>query len=221
MVIIALVFIWVLSVAMALPGVIFSHVTTFFVGYQAIKADNGTVIGYFRRNISVCIPFPAEFGPNYAKIIILTRVITQYCLPLLIIGTFYAIMAHHLLRRFDYRQCLFVYFNRLTRPFVVVPASRQSPAKRRWQRRQYIAEIRHKDHQRFVFLDSKTFLIQLAPFYYNSIISMRRGRDATNWLLYSVQPTQVICFYWLVDSEEWPSRAKLCKEWEKDKNNKK
>ena len=54
-------------------------------------------------NIVVCYPFPEEFGPVYAKVVVLLRFLVHYFQPLLIISTFYAIMTHHLLRRYHFK----------------------------------------------------------------------------------------------------------------------
>jgi neuromedin B receptor/gastrin-releasing peptide receptor len=61
---------------------------------------NGTITGPIFNDIYICYPFPPELGPNYPKLVILLRFLLHYCLPLLTIGTFYIIMAFHLLRRF-------------------------------------------------------------------------------------------------------------------------
>ncbi len=106
LVIICLVCIWVASLGLALPAALFSRLITMpgppIPLEERIVADNGTLIGPTHREFFVCYPFPLEFGPVYPKIVVVTRAVVHYCLPLLIIGTFYAIMAHHLLRRFDF-----------------------------------------------------------------------------------------------------------------------
>ncbi|XP_053204493.1 neuropeptide CCHamide-1 receptor-like [Panonychus citri] len=49
------------------------------------------------KTISICYPFPASLGTNYAKFIVLTKFIILYALPLFIISVFYLAMARHLL----------------------------------------------------------------------------------------------------------------------------
>jgi hypothetical protein len=93
------------SLGLALPAAIFSHLMK-LSGEKIPEAErmwdaNGTIMGPTHREILVCYPFPQEFGTVYPKIIVLGRFLIHYCLPLLIIGTFYAIMAHHLLRRYS------------------------------------------------------------------------------------------------------------------------
>ncbi|XP_046656370.1 neuropeptide CCHamide-1 receptor-like [Daphnia pulicaria] len=101
-IIVSLVAIWLASLGLALPAAIFSHLMK-LSGEKIPEAErmwdaNGTIMGPTHREILVCYPFPQEFGTVYPKIIVLGRFLIHYCLPLLIIGTFYAIMAHHLLR---------------------------------------------------------------------------------------------------------------------------
>jgi len=87
--------IWLLSLALALPAALYSHL----IHHQISEKINGTTAV---KEIIICYPFPEELGEIYPKIVVLTRAIVHYCLPLLIIGTFYAIMAHHLFTRFAY-----------------------------------------------------------------------------------------------------------------------
>lgn len=112
LVIVCLVVVWVTSLGLALPAALYSHLLKLPgppipLSERAVAA-NGTVIGPTHREILICYPFPQEFGPVYPKIVVLVRVLVHYCLPLLIIGTFYAIMAHHLLRRLVH-SCLFTF----------------------------------------------------------------------------------------------------------------
>lgn len=104
LVIVCLLLIWITSLGLALPAALFSHLLKVNVpplptAGQQTKSVNGTLIAPTYREIFVCYPFPEEFGPFYPKAVVLVRFLAHYCLPLLIIGTFYAIMAHHLLRR--------------------------------------------------------------------------------------------------------------------------
>lgn len=83
-----IVFIWILAVGLAIPGALFSHIVTFNVG----NTTNETAV------IEVCYPFPSYFGPHYPKVIVMAKALTHYIVPLSIIGTFYSIMGHHLVR---------------------------------------------------------------------------------------------------------------------------
>ncbi|XP_076055373.1 neuropeptide CCHamide-1 receptor-like [Oratosquilla oratoria] len=76
--------IWLLSLILAVPAAIFSHVTHFSTS-DAVE-------------IKVCYPFPAWMGNFYPKANILAKLIVYYAGPLLIIATFYALMARHLVK---------------------------------------------------------------------------------------------------------------------------
>jgi hypothetical protein len=94
--------IWVTSIGLALPAALFSHLLKIPLGNvteESVEQTNGTAIVDHGGEIVVCYPFPQEFGPVYAKTVVLVRFIVHYFQPLLIISTFYAIMTHHLLRR--------------------------------------------------------------------------------------------------------------------------
>lgn len=100
--------IWVTSIGLALPAALFSHLMTIPLGNltdaeQSATQANVTAVDH--GEIVVCYPFPQEFGPVYAKTVVLVRFIVHYFQPLVVIGTFYAIMTHHLLRRFDRLIC--------------------------------------------------------------------------------------------------------------------
>lgn len=116
LVIICLALIWITSLGLALPAALFSHLLKLDgppIPLDERSADaNGTLIGPSHREILICYPFPPEFGPEYPKMVVLIRFLVHYCLPLLIIGTFYVIMAHHLLRRsVDHHQLVASLFN--------------------------------------------------------------------------------------------------------------
>lgn len=87
--------IWILSLILALPAAFNSHLKVLVV-----PADNSTHTAGGEKNISVCYPFPDDFGPYYPKVVVMVRFLIHYCLPLLTISTFYAIMARHLLQRY-------------------------------------------------------------------------------------------------------------------------
>lgn len=87
-----LVIIWLVSLVLALPAAIFSHL----IKQDIAEKINGTIV---YKQIAICYPFPEELGPNYPKMVVMVRALVHYGIPLLTIGTFYAIMARHLLRR--------------------------------------------------------------------------------------------------------------------------
>lgn len=43
-----------------------------------------------------CYPFPEEWGPEYAKAMVLAKFLVYYAIPLVIIGIFYVMIAIHL-----------------------------------------------------------------------------------------------------------------------------
>lgn len=78
----AIAIIWVAAGGLALPTAVFSHVRYFPI-------SNGD-------DIAVCFPFPEWLGEFYPKVIVASKTITYYLLPLAIIATFYCMMARHL-----------------------------------------------------------------------------------------------------------------------------
>ena len=95
-----LVLIWVLSLGMALPAALFTRVIE-FRSKETVTGGNGTLITPVIR-FQVCYPFPTKFGPRYPQVIVLTRFVVQYVLPLVITGTLYTIMGLHLFCRFSF-----------------------------------------------------------------------------------------------------------------------
>ena len=83
-----LVLIWVLSLGMALPAALFTRVIE-FRSKETVTGSNGTLITRVIRN-QVCY-----------QVIVLTRFVVQYVLPLVVTGTLYTIMGLHLFRRFS------------------------------------------------------------------------------------------------------------------------
>uniref|UniRef100_A0A182WF52 G-protein coupled receptors family 1 profile domain-containing protein n=1 Tax=Anopheles minimus TaxID=112268 RepID=A0A182WF52_9DIPT len=77
------VLIWLLAIAFAVPAIIGSHIKTVIV--------NKDVSFYF------CYPFPDEWGPQYARGMVLGKFLIYYAVPLFIIGIFYALIARHLI----------------------------------------------------------------------------------------------------------------------------
>jgi hypothetical protein len=117
-IVISLVIIWLVSLGSALPSASFSHIlfvwankTGEWTSSQSLMQpdiellmtandSNWTRVASSFSEFHVCYPFPAEFGPIYAQIVILGRFLFHYFIPLLIIGTLYTIMARHLVRRY-------------------------------------------------------------------------------------------------------------------------
>ena len=114
--VISLAAIWLVSLGLALPAASFSHILFVWVNKtgewtssNSLQPDTQLLMGdeanrtvepsYFEFH--VCYPFPGEFGPVYAQIVILGRFLFHYFIPLLVIGTFYTIVARHLKRRYN------------------------------------------------------------------------------------------------------------------------
>ncbi|XP_054163949.1 neuropeptide CCHamide-1 receptor-like [Oppia nitens] len=76
--------VWCTSILFAIPGAYNSHILKYNI------SDN--------NYIKVCYPFPNELGEWYPKMIVLLRFIFFYVIPLLTIGSFYAMMARHLVQ---------------------------------------------------------------------------------------------------------------------------
>lgn len=76
--------VWVAAVLLAIPGANYSFV---------MKVQATPELHY-----NVCYPFPPEMWPWYPKLIVLLKFLIQYAIPLLIIGTFYCLMARQLIR---------------------------------------------------------------------------------------------------------------------------
>ncbi|XP_042885591.1 neuropeptide CCHamide-1 receptor-like [Penaeus japonicus] len=75
--------IWLLAVVLAVPTAVFSHVQVFEVSEE--------------KSINVCYPFPDYLPEWYPCVNILAKALVYYLLPLIVIGTFYLLMARHLL----------------------------------------------------------------------------------------------------------------------------
>ena len=104
----SLAFIWILSLALATPALISAELEVALVPVERfsntfVASANGEEdeeVEDDRKNITICYPFPERFGPDYAKIVVLARFLIHYLIPLIIIGTLYAITAHHLVQRY-------------------------------------------------------------------------------------------------------------------------
>lgn len=75
--------VWILAILIAIPGGYNSHVIE-------IKPSNTTVI-------RVCYPFPLEWIDWYPKIMVMTKFVLLYVVPLIFISISYAMLARHLL----------------------------------------------------------------------------------------------------------------------------
>lgn len=73
--------IWTLSILLAVPAAVFSFV----------RPLEGPPI-----EILICYPFPEHAGWWYPRIIIISKFLIYYAIPLVIIGIFYSLMARHL-----------------------------------------------------------------------------------------------------------------------------
>ncbi|XP_038111361.1 neuropeptide CCHamide-1 receptor [Culex quinquefasciatus] len=77
------VMIWVLAIVFAIPAIMGTHIRTAVVNKDV--------------TIDFCYPFPGEWGPDYARGIVLGKFLAYYAVPLCIIGIFYALIARHLI----------------------------------------------------------------------------------------------------------------------------
>uniref|UniRef100_T1IY09 G-protein coupled receptors family 1 profile domain-containing protein n=1 Tax=Strigamia maritima TaxID=126957 RepID=T1IY09_STRMM len=76
--------VWLLSILLALPAVIFSVV-------NQVKVQNSTKI------ICYCTPYPEHMGGLYPKLNVLFKFLVYYAIPLIVVASFYILMARHLL----------------------------------------------------------------------------------------------------------------------------
>ncbi|XP_055921058.1 neuropeptide CCHamide-1 receptor-like [Eupeodes corollae] len=74
--------IWILAVLCGLPALISTSV-------KRVNINSN-------KSFSLCYPFPDEWGPGYAKLMVLLRFLVYYAVPLIIIGIFYVLIARHL-----------------------------------------------------------------------------------------------------------------------------
>ena len=75
---------WMISIILAIPGAYNSHIIQYTISENKI--------------IKVCYPFPQELGQWYPKMIVSLKFIFYYIIPLLTIGSFYALMARRLVK---------------------------------------------------------------------------------------------------------------------------
>ncbi|XP_063710131.1 neuropeptide CCHamide-1 receptor [Culicoides brevitarsis] len=75
--------IWVLAILCGMPSLIASKI-------KELEFKNVTFY--------ICYPYPEEWGNEYRKTMVLTRLVVYFVAPLLVIAIFYALMAHHLIR---------------------------------------------------------------------------------------------------------------------------
>ncbi|XP_078700101.1 gastrin-releasing peptide receptor-like [Branchiostoma floridae x Branchiostoma belcheri] len=81
--------IWIGSMCLAVPDVVFSKVITRFNA----TSHNETSVFYMRS----CVPFPMEYTPTYPQANALVQFTLMYCIPLITIGVFYVLIARHLI----------------------------------------------------------------------------------------------------------------------------
>ncbi|KAJ8891415.1 hypothetical protein PR048_003943 [Dryococelus australis] len=74
--------IWILSLIIALPSVLFSDIES-----RAVPGNHTVVF---------CNPYPPKYGAFYRRTIVLFKFLAYYAIPLLIIAFFYVLMARHL-----------------------------------------------------------------------------------------------------------------------------
>lgn len=79
----AAVAIWVVAILLATPAAVFTNVRVFPVSQE--------------KAISVCYPFPQHLPEWYVRANIVTKALLYYVVPLIVIATFYLLMARHLL----------------------------------------------------------------------------------------------------------------------------
>ncbi|XP_054285915.1 neuropeptide CCHamide-2 receptor-like [Macrosteles quadrilineatus] len=72
--------IWGVSFAFAIPAMVFTHCAMIF-----IKENKSW--------ITVCTPFPS---PEHGKVMVTVQFLIYYLIPIIVIGFFYSLMAHHL-----------------------------------------------------------------------------------------------------------------------------
>ncbi|XP_055620881.1 neuropeptide CCHamide-1 receptor-like [Toxorhynchites rutilus septentrionalis] len=77
------VFIWVLAIVFAIPAIVGTHI-------RSAKVNKDVTIDF-------CYPFPGEWGPGYARGMVLGKFLAYYAVPLCIIAIFYALIARHLI----------------------------------------------------------------------------------------------------------------------------
>ncbi|XP_054721735.1 neuropeptide CCHamide-1 receptor-like [Uloborus diversus] len=75
--------IWMVSIVLALPGAYFSFLWEVPVSKH--------------KSIYVCYPFPDHMMPWYPKLIVLVKFLLLYKIPLIFIGSFYIMIARHLI----------------------------------------------------------------------------------------------------------------------------
>lgn len=74
---------WTVSFIIATPGAYFSYL-------MILKINDS-------KSVEICYPFPQEFGIIYPRVMTAVKFCVIYLIPLLIIGTFYSLMAKNLL----------------------------------------------------------------------------------------------------------------------------
>ena len=76
--------IWLISIILAIPGAYNSFVWEVWIANEKV--------------IYVCYPFPEHLGDWYPKMIVLAKFLFLYAIPLMLIASFYIMMARHLIK---------------------------------------------------------------------------------------------------------------------------
>ncbi|KAG5677840.1 hypothetical protein PVAND_007562 [Polypedilum vanderplanki] len=76
------VLIWLFAAACGIPAIHGSYIRKIVINKEVI---------------SICYPFPTEFGKTYAQGIVIFRFLVYYTIPLLLIAVIYAVIAQHLI----------------------------------------------------------------------------------------------------------------------------
>ncbi|KAF2357588.1 G protein-coupled receptor rhodopsin-like, partial [Trinorchestia longiramus] len=85
-------FIWIFSILLSVPAGIFTSLRTFG------KSNSETLVA--------CYPFPEFLGPFYPQFSVLFKFLVYYFIPLMIISTYYILMARHLMTQDIPGECL-------------------------------------------------------------------------------------------------------------------
>ncbi|XP_078619258.1 gastrin-releasing peptide receptor-like [Branchiostoma floridae x Branchiostoma japonicum] len=85
--------IWIGSMCLAIPDVVFSKVVELNITTFNDTNPNDTSVIFLRS----CAPFPMEYKPLYPQAKALVQFTVMYCIPLITIGVFYVLIARHLI----------------------------------------------------------------------------------------------------------------------------
>lgn len=98
--------IWVLAIVCGMPAVLGSNLKVDRFMHFLIVLNVRPITNCWHRpqqfhvnenkSFLACYPFPDEWGPEYAKSIVLIRFLIYYAIPLIVIAIFYMMIARHL-----------------------------------------------------------------------------------------------------------------------------